>query len=104
MRCRADTAAGLRAFSFESYRGAMGWVTAFWQRKKTSLMLWWSLALVRMQESISLNSFMTGSISSDTTCDVVPFEAISDLFAHSTTGTLTPRERKYGIQNKATLS
>lgn len=57
-----------------------------------------------MHESISLNSAMTGSISSSTTCSVLVFADGSDLLAHKTTGTLTPSDLKCGIQNKATLS
>lgn len=57
-----------------------------------------------MHESISLNSAMTGSISSSITCSVLVFADGSDLLAHRTTGTLTPSDLKCGIQNKATLS
>ena len=94
MRRRAEIQAGFRFDSLESNNGATGSVTAFWQRKKTSLMLWCSLALVRIHESISLYSAITGNISSSTIWPVGVSFFWSDLFAQSTTGTLTPSDLK----------
>jgi len=58
-----------------------------------------ALALHRMQLSTSLNSCITGTISSVRTRLASRSETKSDLFATRTIGKLTPIERKKGSQN-----